>query len=452
MSPTTQSFLMCIIVLYYVVKPTDVKSNFGSQKKIGVDDFKPNYVESLLSLIRLYREEHSITAVRKDSRQQLCFRRYVRNFEYDLSCKSVGNSIGSYLSSMIVSIILNRTYVARRSFLQKCHGTMDMEKWIVRQDELAVLLKNANCSVDFNTRHDGSTRTKDLYKGLGSSDSSVISFDHIMNKAFDYFNPRTSRFTLSYAQKQRANTFFNMSVLPLSIARFLPYGILQSQTIFFTDMLRNTVNPILSSLSSTLSPISTHLNSVSEYAAIVTEATNVAKVVNKSTVVTIGVHMRHYNYKSIVDASLDLKFDSYFEEAIQIVRQRVSRTAVCVLLVASDRAASIQRVVEYAGRVDCRARFVSRNMSASASDDIHGIKEHGPWATSITSIADLYLLSHSDYFIGSLQSSFSYLIANAVSFRPHQLRKYSADSSASLSSTDESRLLWLSHRGLELPQ
>lgn len=65
--------------------------------------------------------------------------------------------------------------------------------------------------------------------------------------------------------------------------------------------------------------------------------------------------------------------------------------------------------------MNCSVHVVPRGMSR-----LEARGEHGPWGDSKLSMADLFLLGHADYFLGSQISSYSTLIANSIAARRMQ--------------------------------
>ena len=129
---------------------------------------------------------------------------------------------------------------------------------------------------------------------------------------------------------------------------------------------------------------------------------------DRKDVFHIGVHLRHSNNR-------DLNGTEYGE--LKCIRKVLSeiKPKTCILLVASDRANTLQRMQEHAREVNCT--FVTSNHSLTHAQ--YG--EHGPFWGEIA-MADIELLSHADYFIGSsymnfgsMTSTYSMLISGLVS-------------------------------------
>lgn len=83
----------------------------------------------------------------------------------------------------------------------------------------------------------------------------------------------------------------------------------------------------------------------------------------------------------------------------------------CVLLIAADRNHSLLAMEVLVRSIDCEPRYLRRNMSLGMETD------HGPWGDSKYSSADMFLLSHAQYFLGIHISSYSMQIASMIPSR-----------------------------------
>eukprot|EP01042_Synura_sphagnicola_P000772 gene772-858_t len=151
--------------------------------------------------------------------------------------------------------------------------------------------------------------------------------------------------------------------------------------------------------------------------------------------VIIGIHLRHYDGNSHERPEIDSNFDRVALLALDEIHSKIYakgdnssesgrldssvEALECLVLVAADRAHSVQAVIAHAETLRCEARIVPKNMSADPTMKYKNAFyiENGPWARSILSLSDWYMVSHSDYFIGTWQSSFSFLIGSLVAAR-----------------------------------
>jgi hypothetical protein len=145
--------------------------------------------------------------------------------------------------------------------------------------------------------------------------------------------------------------------------------------------------------------------------------------------IVVAMHLRHFDPKSRIDSSLDIEYDKKFQNALitLVTSVRIDESQHCHVLLASDRVESINRMSEYARSIGCTAYFAPRPMEDSPlkkcdeGDDL--CMEQGPFSTGITQIADIYLLGHAHYFIGSHESTYSRMIATIVSWNHHRHSK-----------------------------
>lgn len=141
-------------------------------------------------------------------------------------------------------------------------------------------------------------------------------------------------------------------------------------------------------------------------------------------VMVIGVHMRHFNIDSRKDPSLDAKDDEQYKHQLENLLSSSRDGRKCITLVASDRVESIHRMFNYSAALGCESMIVPRpEMKDNLFENCNGdalCLEQGPFAKGILQLADIYLLGHAQYFLGTSTSSYSQMIAGIISWNHHQ--------------------------------
>ena len=142
--------------------------------------------------------------------------------------------------------------------------------------------------------------------------------------------------------------------------------------------------------------------------------------------VTIAMHIRHFSLESRSNPTLDQELDSRFTSRLKAVLNEQFVGLRCRLLLASDRKASVLRLRSSATALGCDVYTVPRgdlNVADNVTDCfVKGewnpyCLEQGPWRSGTLQVADLLLLSHAQYFIGTGDSTYSHLIAYLLSLR-----------------------------------
>jgi len=119
-----------------------------------------------------------------------------------------------------------------------------------------------------------------------------------------------------------------------------------------------------------------------------------ANLASADDVFRLGIHLRHTNNR-------DINGSDYGEMGClkKVLAEANPTNKRCILLVASDRAQALSRMRETAGQIGCV--FTTSNHSM-----IHQqYGEHGPFWGEIA-MADIELLSRSDFFVGSSYTNF----------------------------------------------
>lgn len=91
--------------------------------------------------------------------------------------------------------------------------------------------------------------------------------------------------------------------------------------------------------------------------------------------IILGTHIRHRTGKSIQNETLDDGID----EAAEICLSKISSSlreknkfAPCLLLVATDRSHTMQRLIKFAPTINCEIEYVDKNTTQTS------LTEHGP--------------------------------------------------------------------------
>lgn len=214
--------------------------------------------------------------------------------------------------------------------------------------------------------------------GYAESSSRVITGDGLFNPAYftlkDGYDPSFSAFV-----KNRARVLFGSPSGDNS--RFEVYGVMMIKAFGFSPELKNFTRAI---------------------------TRNTLSLPNSFRV---SLHLRHRDEKSVHDPAVDVPLDNLGMQALTNI-VNLQRNSKCVIYLATDRNASIDRILHHSKELGCVVHMANRAVKPAVID---AYAEHGPWALGILQVADIYLLGHGDYFIGSWESTYSILIANLVS-------------------------------------
>jgi hypothetical protein len=206
--------------------------------------------------------------------------------------------------------------------------------------------------------------------------SKAIVFDYwLFNKVYEAFHP--SQMNHSNYIMQRARAFFGSSTGIVS--RYSAYGIVSRYFVSYGPQVIEAVQPILQQ--TLLTPNSAR----------------------------ISVHIRHFDCRSVANTRMLQAPDARVIAAIQRIRKTI--LGKCFIYLATDRKQSTATIIA-AEELRCEIFQVPRQRIAPSA-----AAEHGPWGSGLMQIADLYLLSHGDYIVGTNYSTYSVLITNAVALR-----------------------------------
>jgi len=420
----------------------------------------PRRSTALLTMLATWRRQHEMSTLEREADRgdfdAICNRMWMSHAQFDLGCNLIGNHYGSATSALFAAVVLNRTMIfsnAENSVAESCQDSIYLKPWIVTKQKLEPILQRAGCNllkdkkVDhwtsmFNfvpsnpsTKEEPAGTTRRC--GYARSDRKVLFFDDLFNSGVEAFldNP-----WLSPEATQRAQLLLSNPIPGL--ARFESYGLLLRSFLGFTNQ--------------TLALAKVALEGIHHGDHLAHECLGTLEIKDESFF-TIGVHLRHKR----VDEQLEALYDAAAEEGVlrllqlhaSEVQAGVRRAGTkCVILIASDRAEAIQHMQNFSANITipgskpseqrgCLVRYVPRNMSAEISKqqrDEH-YEETGPWAQAKMSVADWYLLTHADYFLGTADSTFSFLIGDEVAGRSALRPVGGANSSSSL----QSPFLWV---------
>lgn len=235
---------------------------------------------------------------------------------------------------------------------------------------------------------------------------------------------KNSKNVLSFAARERSKSLFSSTI---GMSSFESYGFLTLLSLEFTEITKRITNRILlHARPSILDKKSLNESTISNSSTSIIRSNKknfLMKSLNQDIVdesrmdlilnnnLFIGLQIRHQKLSKTFEDSLDDSFEKCLSYYVKEIRATDSRN--CIILIASDRIDTIRRIKKLSYTLGCLPRLASRESKLIGK----GEGEHGPWGDSIISMADLYLLSHSHYFIGTKISSYSSLMLNIVAAR-----------------------------------
>ena len=374
-----------------------------------------------MELLWAWRRQHEYSTLEREvntgNYRAVCGRKYIFNSQFDLGCNLAGNHFGAAASSLLASVILNRTMIFMGiddNVIRSCQNSIYFKPWILTRAKLEPLLEKAGCNVFesrekfFRDTHNfvpsNPTSKQDAgvtrFCGYARSPLAALTYDDIFNSGLELFVDNSF---LSAEAKRRTEVLFSNPILGL--ARFEPYGLLVRSFVGFTNQTVALAKAALEGI---------HRG---EHHA----PHECLETLSLEESFVIGVHLRHKR----VNDSQNARYDQVAKQGILRLKEQhdagLATPSKCVILVASDRAESIKQINDFVEsmKLTCTVRFVQRDMTAGITQqqkDEH-YEETGPFAQAKISMADWYLLSHSDYFLGTADSTFSFLIADIVASR-----------------------------------
>ena len=339
---------------------------------------KAEHRAAVMSLIKTYLHQHNAGVLRKElkaSTDELCRRRFVSNLHFDVGCVLIGNKLGAFLSNLVYAVALNRTIVLTHdnNMNTQCSGFMGLRDWIVSRAELERMLTEARCPL--------TDKAIDYFWtppcGYSESSARVLTSDALFNADYIFLQDQYDSSMSSFV-KNRSHILFGSPFE--DNARFEAFGLLMLKAFHFSPGLHHALYTIL-------------------------------KQSHEPNSFRVSIQLRHKNEKSIQNPSLDIPFDDLALKALADIVQR-NRDLNCIVYLASDRKASIDRIQLRSKELGCVPFVVNRSTEWIQPG---AYQENGLWALGFVQLADIYLLGHGDYFIGSRESTYSILIANLVS-------------------------------------
>ena len=413
---------LILVTLLRIVSGADDVSHVSCKGNNTASGVLPPRVLSMVRLLSDYRHNHGIEAIQQQVKARdfkaVCARKWIRNSQFGLGCNLVGNHFGSAASTFLAAVVLDRTLllIGDADIGTSCEGSVYHKTWTVTQSRLEPLLIEAGCNffrknddyknaLNFVITHPetakkGKSATRTC--GYARSPHPHLIYDDIFNSGVEAF--ATNKF-LSPSAKQRAAVLFSNPIPGL--ARFESYGFLLRALFGYTNQTISMARAALTGV---------HDQDGTQH---VQECLGTSTLrLRHDSFFTVGVHLRHKS----TDEHLIKLYDDAAEKGISLILDKHGHkhgsTAAqkCVLLVASDRAETIVHMEAYAVKVNCIVRYIRRDLNATVTEQQKkdGYEETGPWSAASIAMADLFLLTHSQYFLGSADSTFSFLIGDDV--------------------------------------
>ena len=342
-------------------------------------------VQEIVELLHVYKKRHGYEALKADSKADLCARKFVSNFHFEMSCALIGNHLGSFLTGAVSSVVLNRTMFAT-SQMEYCGDYLYLREWVPTEPQIRELTAQAGCAITGATAYSEHPCVKGV---CSTSPERVLCYEDLFNSAAVELSPITTEHvfgTNSYQHKASQILFGNTRS---NLFQFESYGFLFHEIFVFSKTLEEGVSE--------------------KMAEIKTAKKNAC--LNNETFVTIGMHLRHNDPDSILDPEIDVPFDKQARDTLELVRNRSNATR-CVVVIVTERVPSIYRIMGKSWALGCEVKFFSKTMN-----DQRVIEETGQYNTYFLQLADIFLAGHVDYFIGSDYSTYSWFIANIVAYR-----------------------------------
>ena len=362
------SFNRIMSIMFFVLTFLKVISSSGSI--IDTFDSPSLRVKSILKLLEEYKTHHDWNVVRHETPEVLCGRKFMRYTEWFFRCELTGNYIGGILNNFLVSIIYNRTFLVDEL---DCYGTLIPRPWVIRVNDMKEILEKAGCLPDFNAV------TQPDFKYVRDSNLTIINEPDLFNKAYDVLHPSRTDIPMSAEQRKRANILFSHPIE--DVARLESHGFAFIKAMKFTNVTKSLVNPLLNDTiifqnenDQQTSPhqYPQHKHHVQSSQSHIHSIAHHERKARQTVI--IGIHLRHYDGNSHERPEIDSNFDRVALLALDEIHSKIYAKSdekdssvealECLVLVAADRAHSVQAVIAHAERLKCEARIVPKNMSA----------------------------------------------------------------------------------------
>lgn len=353
-------------------------------------------VKRLKSLLDTYKKQHSVEAVLRDS-GSICERKFAWT---KMICSHAGNRLQEFLTEFAWAVIYNWTFLVEFN-TETCYDAIYLQDWIVQVNNVQVVsvAKSRGCPI-MDPRNESAKPFQMRAKNIPyhccnfqNAPQQVVFFGgpsaNIINLMQEVSTPHESMRYL----RNRSDVLF--SPWRDSLAAF---GFLADYSFNFSMSVRSMVS------------ISTGDDSKDS-----SHSMNPFRGKERATSkpFLIGLHLRHQRLGD------EDQLDSNAESCLKLIRSYTHPDQKCYILLASDRASSLQRIPRFAQTLNCNVLYVPRNMEEAVHNWEGNLtlpfSEQGPWRNSIISMADYSFLSRSHLMIGTEQSTFSQLIASSVS-------------------------------------
>lgn len=365
---------------------TDINSEILHHHDLNGDTAFIEYYNLMIQLMNEYLDQHNQFIIQIESDEDFCRRKVLVYGDDDDKCRNgIGNQFGNFFTQILVAIMSNRTFVVPRHEIPDCIEWVTFFPWIPLSSYMESRFASANCTdIKFD---------KDNPKPKSCTEmNSCHLFQCEAWKIWQWGDQHHNFFPLIHnvdnnpylesESKRRAEIMFPKTFTDLF--RFSMYGVVQQFTLRFTPKVLNLVEPILSETLSIRDSI------------------------------RISVHMRHYSENngdpSISTASSDMGIFN----VINSFRSKFS-SFKCFIYLATERIETTKLVqsnsVAYS---NCTTYIISNDGNIIDSPFVVD-KDHGKRGFGHLPFGDVLLLQHGDIFIGNKISTFSMLIANAIS-------------------------------------
>lgn len=342
-------------------------------------------------LYNQYRLQHNIHVIANESLHDFCQRKFLiggyDSSSYSHNCQGgIGNEMGAILSNFVAAVLLNRTFVWVQEEPSGCDHWFQINSWIPTGSKLIEYDLDLQ-DFPIKCKEFNNSFSNDFYRAEScnstNSDNYRINPDYFHhNSIYDIFtttfDPYLSQETVYRSSKLFHKTFADN-------ARFFSYGFADLSVFNFSRTIKALSNAVL---------------------------TDTLKE-NKS--IRISMHIRHYEIKDANTAAIEA-VDVTFMKALETLRRSLNPELKCFIYLASEKEITLTRIKEFSNNIKCSAYTVNHSEKYYNKSSLQ-VDDHGKFGEGILPFADLYLLRHGDYFIGSNYSTFSHMIANIVALQ-----------------------------------
>lgn len=389
---------------------------------------------AILKLYHTYMQEHSAHALYKEITENphhFCKRKFV--FAGQAGCGNLGNNQFHYTNGLIHAVVLNRTFFMSNESHLGCNGNLRVNAWMPTYSLIDSFIRELNCSYGNSLKPFISKSllpTFNNIKELGKNYdySCYLDRSHVLALSFPgqewiphYFYDKSvnSNIFLDETTRHRADILYSHPAPFMS--RYEAAGYAFQHIISFSKDVMNSTHDIINSLLD----IDKHNNVQNKYHSSHKNNSKDIPQHNKckfpKNTFTISMHVRH---RDMVEGrwnhSKNIAFDTLFLEKLSTLLQKIpsinNERNKCRLLLASDRLETVKWMTSKAMELNCTVYISPKPLEDTGNRTETGIlqAEQGPWAKHISQLSDIYLLSHSQYFIGTWTSTYSDVIAFLV--------------------------------------